>query len=60
MSAAGGEALSAITEEFAAAGGKRSLSGRTQRNLAILLATLVSARCCGSSRRSASSPAWCC
>ena len=41
MSAAGGEALSAITEELAAAGGKRSLSGRTQRNLAILLVTLV-------------------
>jgi cytochrome b561 len=43
MSAAGGEALTAITEELAAAGGKRSLSGRTQRNLAILLVTLISA-----------------
>ena len=43
MSATGGEALTAITEELAAAGGKRSLSGRTQRNLAILLVTLVCA-----------------
>jgi len=43
MSAAGGEALTTITEELAAAGSKRSLSGRTQRNLAILLVTLVSA-----------------
>jgi hypothetical protein len=43
MSALGGEALTTITEELADGGPKRSLSGRTQRNLAILLATLISA-----------------
>ena len=43
MSALGGEALSTVTEELAAGGSKRSLSGRTQRNLAILLVTLISA-----------------
>jgi hypothetical protein len=42
MSGAGGESLSTITEELAASGAKRSLSARTQRNLAILLATLIS------------------
>ena len=42
MSAAGGEALSTITEQLAFAGDKRTLSGRTQCNLAILLVTLVS------------------
>ncbi|MGI9136389.1 MAG: hypothetical protein ACR2JS_04915, partial [Candidatus Nanopelagicales bacterium] len=43
MSALGGESLSTITEELADGGPKRSLSGRTLRNLAILLVTLVSA-----------------
>jgi hypothetical protein len=42
MSALGGEALTTITEELADGGPKRALSGRTQRNLVILLVTLIS------------------
>ncbi len=41
MSALGGDAMTAITEELAAGGTKRTLSGRTQRNLAILVVTLI-------------------